>query len=145
MGQQGGIGGMLLPLVMFVAIFYFMIVRPQKKKQKAHDDMIASISRGDQVITAGGFFGTVRDTLDDSYIIDFGDGVKARILKSSISMKKSDSDTVNYQPKKKKKKSDTQAEQQKSEELPAAIDDAQPVEVPAAENQAVETETQKAE
>lgn len=105
MGQQGGLTSMLLPLAMFAAIFYFMIIRPQKKKQKAHEDMLASISKGDTVITAGGFFGIVRETLDDSYIIELDEGVKARILKSSVSMKKNDGSTAGTQPKKKKKKS----------------------------------------
>ena len=103
-GQQGVLVGMMLPLAMFAAIFYFMILRPQKKKQKAHEEMLASISRGSTVITAGGFFGVVRDVLDDSYIIELDEGVKARILKSSISMKKSDS-SEQKQLKKKKKKS----------------------------------------
>ena len=103
-GQQGGLVGLMLPLAMFAAIFYFMILRPQKKKQKAHEEMLASISRGSTVITAGGFFGVVRDVLDDSYIIELDEGVKARILKSSISMKKSDS-SEQKQLKKKKKKS----------------------------------------
>ena len=89
-GQQGGLVGMMLPLAMFAAIFYFMIIRPQKKKQKAHEEMLASISRGSTIITAGGFFGIVRDILDDSYIIELDEGVKARILKSSVSMKKAD-------------------------------------------------------
>lgn len=107
-GQQGGLMGMMLPLAMFAAIFYFMIIRPQKKKQKAHEDMLASISKGDTVITAGGFFGIVREILEDSYIIELDEGVKTRILKSSISMKKSDGNTAAPQPKKKKsKKSET--------------------------------------
>ena len=89
-GQQGGLVGMMLPLAMFAAIFYFMIIRPQKKKQKAHEEMLASISRGSTIITAGGFFGIVREILDDSYIIELDEGVKARILKSSVSMKKTD-------------------------------------------------------
>lgn len=132
MGQQGGLTGMLLPLAMFAAIFYFMIIRPQKKKQKAHEDMLASISKGDTVITAGGFFGIVRETLDDSYIIELDEGVKVRILKSSISMKKSDGSAVGSQPKKKKsKKSGALPEEAKpqTEEAPvleaaAAEDDA---------------------
>lgn len=103
--------GMLLPLAMFAAIFYFMIIRPQKKKQKAHDEMLASISRGDTVITAGGFFGIVRDILDDSYLVELDQGVTARILKSSISMKKGEGSSVSQQPKKKKSK--------KAEERPA--------------------------
>ena len=104
-GQQGGLVGMMLPLAMFAAIFYFMIIRPQKKKQKAHEEMLASISRGSTIITAGGFFGIVREILDDSYIIELDEGVKARILKSSVSMKKTDGSS-DARPKKKKKKKD---------------------------------------
>jgi len=90
---------------MFAAIFYFMIIRPQKKKQKAHEEMLASISRGSTIITAGGFFGIVREILDDSYIIELDEGVKARILKSSVSMKKTDGSS-DARPKKKKVKKD---------------------------------------
>jgi preprotein translocase subunit YajC len=104
-GQQGGLVGMMLPLAMFAAIFYFMIIRPQKKKQKAHEEMLASISRGSTIITAGGFFGIVREILDDSYIIELDEGVKARILKSSVSMKKTDGSS-DARPKKKKVKKD---------------------------------------
>lgn len=109
-GQQGGLVGMMLPLAMFAAIFYFMIIRPQKKKQKAHEEMLASISRGSTIITAGGFFGIVREVLDDSYIIELDEGIKARILKSSVSMKKADGGMDTKPKKKKLKKSETQAE-----------------------------------
>lgn len=80
--------GLMFPIVLFVLIFYFLIFRPQKKKQQQHDKMINSIGRGDTVVTAGGFFGKVSDILDDSYIIEVADGVKMRILKSSISIKR---------------------------------------------------------
>lgn len=80
--------GMLLPLVLFIAIFYFLIIRPQKKRQREHDQLLASISRGDPVITAGGMFGVVRDIKDDSFIIEIADGVKVRMLKGSISTKR---------------------------------------------------------
>lgn len=103
MGQQSGLAGLMLPLAMFAAIFYFMIMRPQKKKQQQHDSMLASISKGSEVITAGGFFGTVREVLDDSYIIELAEGVKVRILKSSISIKKTDDSSVS-EPKREKKK-----------------------------------------
>lgn len=87
MNQQGGIMSLMFPIVMFVGIFYFLIIRPQKKKQKAHDEMIASIGRGSTVITAGGFFGVVTDIKDDSYILEIAENTKVRIVKSSISMK----------------------------------------------------------
>lgn len=101
--QQGGIAGLLFPIILFVGIFYFLILRPQKKKQQQHEKMLSSINRGDTVITAGGFFGKVSDVLDDSYIIELADGVKARILKSSISVRRETSDNAPKAPRPKKK------------------------------------------
>ncbi|WP_300526034.1 preprotein translocase subunit YajC [Aminiphilus sp.] len=80
---------MLMPLALFIVIFYFLIIRPQKKKQKQHENMLASIRRGDQIVTAGGFFGVVKDVKEDSFIVEIADGVKARLLKSSVSYKRS--------------------------------------------------------
>jgi preprotein translocase subunit YajC len=88
-GSQGGLLGMLMPLALFIVIFYFLIIRPQKKKQKQHENMLASIRRGDQIVTAGGFFGVVKDVKEDSFIVEIADGVKARLLKSSVSYKRS--------------------------------------------------------
>ncbi len=93
MQAQGGLMGMLLPLGVFVVIFYFLIIRPQKKRQRKQEEMLASIRRGDQVVTAGGFFGKVTEVKDDSFIVEIADGVKARILKASIQMKKHEGET----------------------------------------------------
>lgn len=87
-GGQGNLMGMLFPLVIFVVIFYFFIIRPQKKRQKQHDELISSLGRGDQVVTAGGFWGIVREVKDDSLIIEIADGVKTRVMKSSIANKR---------------------------------------------------------
>ena len=83
---------LMFPIVLFVLIFYFLIFRPQKKKQQQHDKMISSIGRGDTIITAGGFFGKVSEVLEDSYIIELAEGVKVRILKSSVSVKREGAD-----------------------------------------------------
>ncbi len=91
---QGGLVSMLLPLGVFIVIFYFLIIRPQKKRQRKHEDMLASIRNGDMIVTAGGFYGTVRDVKEDSFIVEIADGVKARILKGSIQMKKQDEHPV---------------------------------------------------
>ncbi|MDR1742088.1 MAG: preprotein translocase subunit YajC [Synergistaceae bacterium] len=80
--------GMLLPLAVFVLIFYFFIIRPQKKRQKQHDNLISGISRGDQVVTIGGFFGTVREVRDDTFLIEIAEGVRVRVLKSAVQTKK---------------------------------------------------------
>ena len=85
--QQGGLMGMLFPLAIFILIFYFFIIRPQRKRDKQQKNMIDSITRGDQVITVGGFFGTVREVRDDSFQIELAEGVRVRILKSAVQNK----------------------------------------------------------
>lgn len=89
--EGGNIMQMALPIVLFVLIFYFLILRPQKKQRQQHEKMINSIGRGDTVVTAGGFFGRVSAVLDDSYILELAEGVKVRILKQSISGKREES------------------------------------------------------
>lgn len=79
---------MLLMIVIFVGMMYFLNIRPQQKKQQKHDEMLKSIKKGDTVITAGGFWGQVRDILDDSFIIELDDNVRVRILRSMIATKK---------------------------------------------------------
>ena len=86
--QQGSLMGMIFPLALFVLIFYFFIIRPQRKRQKQHDNLISGIGRGDQVITIGGFLGTVREVRDDTFLIEMGEGVRVRILKSAIQTKR---------------------------------------------------------
>jgi preprotein translocase subunit YajC len=102
--QQNSIVGLVMPIAVFILIFYFLMLRPQKKKQQQHDKMLASITYGDTVVTAGGFFGKVTDVLDDSYIIEIADGVKARILKGSVSSKRESGDEKARPRKLKKKK-----------------------------------------
>lgn len=89
MNQTGQAGAMQMffPLVIFVVIFYFFIIRPQKKRQKKHDELLGSLTRGDRVVTAGGFIGIVREVKDDSLILEIADGVKVRVLKGSVSSK----------------------------------------------------------
>ncbi|MCR5346245.1 MAG: preprotein translocase subunit YajC [Fretibacterium sp.] len=79
---------MLFPLAIFVLIFYFFIIRPQRKRQKQHDSMISAINRGDQIITIGGFLGTVREVRDDTFQIELAEGVRVRILKSAVQTKR---------------------------------------------------------
>ena len=85
--QDAGLGGMLFPIAIFVLIFYFMILRPQNKRKKQQDALIGGITRGDQIITYGGVFGTVREVRDDSFMIEIAEGVKVRMLKNAISTK----------------------------------------------------------
>ena len=79
---------MLMMVVIFAGMMYFLNIRPQQKKQQKHEDMLKSIKKGDTVITAGGFWGQVRDILDDSFIIELDENTRVRILKSMIATKK---------------------------------------------------------
>lgn len=88
-GGQGNLMGMLFPLAIFVVIFYFFIIRPQKKRQRTQDELLTSLARGDQIVTIGGFFATIREVKDDSLIVEIAEGVKVRILKSAVATKRS--------------------------------------------------------
>jgi preprotein translocase subunit YajC len=70
-------------LVVVFAVFYFLLIRPQRRRQKEHMSLIASLKRGDRVITAGGIIGTVEDIDENEVILAVEEG-KLRIAKSSI-------------------------------------------------------------
>jgi preprotein translocase subunit YajC len=87
-GQSGGAGaysGLLMILVIF-AIFYFLLVRPQMKKQKEHQAMVNSIKKGDKVVTTGGIHGTVVGLKDDIAIIKIAEEVKIEVSKSCVAV-----------------------------------------------------------
>ena len=76
----------LVPFLVILVIMYFMILRPQQKRAKAHQEMIANVRRGDTVVTAGGLIAKVSRTLDDAEVeIEISQGVKVRLLRTMIS------------------------------------------------------------
>ena len=85
-GEGGGAGSLLsfLPLVLIFAVFWFMIIRPQKKQQDQRKQMIEALKRGDQIVTNGGLFATVRDVKNDRITATIAEGVKVEISKSAI-------------------------------------------------------------
>lgn len=73
-----------LPIVGMVVIFWFLIIRPQMRQQKAHREKIAAVKKGDQVVTAGGLLGKVIK-VDDQYAeIEIAQGVKVKAVKSTL-------------------------------------------------------------
>ena len=72
------------PIIAIVLIFYFMIIRPQQKKQKETQAMLASIRKGDRVLTSGGIYGTVVGTKDDLVVLKVADEVKIEFSRQSI-------------------------------------------------------------
>jgi preprotein translocase subunit YajC len=85
-GDNGGSGfEALLPLVLIFVVFYFLLIRPQQKKQKQHKVMLGAIRRGDRVVTGGGIVGTVTKVIDDRELaVEITDGVKVRVQRALI-------------------------------------------------------------
>ena len=83
-GQQGpGMGVFILQIGLFVAIFYFLLIRPQRQQQKKHRELMASLQRGDQVVTSGGIIGEVVHLKDNEVTLRTGD-TRVVVLRSSI-------------------------------------------------------------
>jgi preprotein translocase subunit YajC len=75
----------LVPLVLLFGIFYFLLIRPQQQRLKAHQQLVASVKRGDTVVTAGGLIGRVAKVKDDGEImVEIADNVQVRVLKSTL-------------------------------------------------------------
>jgi preprotein translocase subunit YajC len=74
-----------IPLILIFVIFYFFLIRPQQKRAKDHLAMVASLKRGDEVITSGGIIGTVDRVMEDDRIeVMLGENTKVQIIKSTI-------------------------------------------------------------
>ena len=83
----GGLGGIepLIPLVLIFVVFYFLLIRPQQKKAKAHREMIAGLRRGDRVVTSGGIVGQVQRVIGDTELsVEIAEGVRVRVMRSMI-------------------------------------------------------------
>lgn len=77
--------GQFLPLILIFAIMYFLLIRPQQKKMKDHQNMVAALRRGDQVVTQGGMIGKVVKVKDDKEIeVEIAEGVKVRVVKATV-------------------------------------------------------------
>lgn len=86
----GGGGGVeliliqLAPLIAIVAIMYFLVIRPQQLRAKAHAAMIEAVRRGDTVVTSGGIVGKVTKVDETEATVEIADGVKVRVLKHTL-------------------------------------------------------------
>jgi len=74
-------------LALLVVAFYFLLIRPQRVRSKKAQEMMASLQRGDEVITIGGFHGRIKDIREDALIITIASGVDVKINKSAVSKK----------------------------------------------------------
>lgn len=76
-----------LPLILIFGVFYFLIMRPQAKKQKELQRMLGEIKKGDEVVTNGGLIGRVTGVKDTELVLQVQEGVRLRVLRSAISGK----------------------------------------------------------
>jgi preprotein translocase subunit YajC len=74
----------LIPLVLIFAIFYFMLIRPQQKKEKEHQKMLANLAKNDEVVTTGGIHGTVVSVKDKSVILRIDENVKIELERNCV-------------------------------------------------------------
>lgn len=72
------------PLVIILIIFYFLLIRPQQRRLKAHQQMIANLKRGDVIVTSGGLIGKVRSVADDEVRLELAPNTEVRVVRSTI-------------------------------------------------------------
>lgn len=74
----------LVPFIIIFAIFYFLMIAPMRKRQKALQNMVSNLKKGDAVVTQGGLYGEVSAVKDDSFVLKLGENVKIRVARSAI-------------------------------------------------------------
>ncbi|MDQ6987140.1 MAG: preprotein translocase subunit YajC [Mariprofundaceae bacterium] len=84
-GVTGGGLVSLIPLVLIIVIFYFLLIRPQQKRLKAHQAMISELKKGDKVVTSGGIVGIVHDVNEDTVRVEIADKVRVKVKRDTIS------------------------------------------------------------
>ena len=82
---QGDPFGFLLPMIVIFAAFYFLLIRPQQKKQKAHTALVSNLKTGDEVLTAGGILGKITGVSEHYVVVKIADNTEIKMQKASIS------------------------------------------------------------
>ncbi len=87
-GQAGGAGGLfgaMVPLILIFVIFYFLLILPQKRKQREHQKMIENIKKGDKIVTSGGIYGTVTRVKKNYVEVEIANQVVVKLQRTAIS------------------------------------------------------------
>ena len=85
-GGDASLVTQLLPFVLIFVIMYFLILRPQQKRVKAHAEMVKNVRRGDTVVTSGGLVGKVTKVIDDDQIeVELAEGIRVRQIRAMVS------------------------------------------------------------
>lgn len=82
--QEGSMWNMIIMMVLIFAIMYFLMIRPQQKRQKKVQEERAKLEKGSKVITQGGIIGKVREIKDNAFVIEVAEGVKITVVKEYV-------------------------------------------------------------
>lgn len=83
-GGADAFTGFVVPLIIVMGIFYFILIRPQLKRQRQHQSMLASLQKGDKIITTGGIHGLIVGVKDDVLVVKIAENTKVEISKSAV-------------------------------------------------------------
>ncbi len=81
---DGGGFGAFIPIILMFVIFYFLLIRPQQKKAKTHQEMINNLKKGDSVITSGGIHGVISNLNENTATVEIADKVRIKVTRGSI-------------------------------------------------------------
>ncbi len=97
-GQAGGMDALIqgiLPMILIFAVFYFLLIRPQQRRNKEHKQMLDALRRGDKIVTNGGLIGTVAKVVDGEEVqVDIAEGVRVRVMRQMIAQVMSKTEPV---------------------------------------------------
>ncbi len=86
--SSSSIWPMIIFLVVIFGLFYFVMIRPQRKRQKEHQNLMEGLQKGDRVITAGGIYGTIENLSEDSVVIKVEGGTTMRVARGSVAIQR---------------------------------------------------------
>lgn len=95
------LNSLLVPTILIIGIMYFLMIRPQQKRMKEHRELIAGIKRGDTVVTSGGIIGKVAKVDENEVQVEVAEGVKIKVVRSTVSEVRGKGEGGAAQPKKK--------------------------------------------
>ena len=90
---QGGLAGMLVPMAIIFAIFYFLLVRPQQRKEKERRQAVDALRAGQRVLFGGGIIGKIAEVKQFTFIVEIADGVKVEIARGAVQRPLKDDET----------------------------------------------------
>ncbi|HLO23703.1 MAG TPA: preprotein translocase subunit YajC [Methyloceanibacter sp.] len=111
----GMLNSLLIPTMLIIGIMYFLMIRPQQKRLKEHQAMVAAIRRGDTIVTSGGIIGKVAKVEDQELQVEIAEGVKIKILRSTVSEVRGKGEGATASPKAKDKDKDKEKDKAASE------------------------------